>query len=262
MVTKKSPKRALITGATAGIGHAIALDLSRKGYELIVTGRRRDRLAKLKADCEKEGALSVWTSCFDVSSLKDCLREFEENKKEWSKVTVLVNCAGLAKGVDRLQEGQFEDWDTMIDTNVKGLLYMTRLILPGMIEEGVGHVVNLGSVAGRWTYPKGAVYAATKFAVRALSEGLRMDLQGLPIRVTNIEPGMVETEFSVVRFGDADRAKAVYAGMTPLTAQDISETVVWCIERPIHVNIQELVIFPVDQASIQNVHRRDSKENS
>jgi NADP-dependent 3-hydroxy acid dehydrogenase YdfG len=182
---------------------------------------------------------------------------FRNHREELSQVDVLINSAGLAFGREPIQEGNPEEWDVVIDTNVKGLLYVTRAFLPQMIAKGGGHIVNMGSAAGHWAYPSGNIYSATKFAVRALTESLRMDLNGTGIRVSEVSPGMVETEFSDVRFkGDQQKAKSVYAGMTPLTATDVAETILWCVQRPAHVNIQEVVIFPTDQASVGLVKRR------
>lgn len=248
-------KWSFISGATAGIGQATALALAEQGFNLVLNGRRQDRLESVSQEIQKKYKVEVKLACFDVSDSKAVDQYFAENSKLADQIEILVNCAGLAKGIERVQESKVSDWDEMIDTNVKGLLYLTRKVLPSMIKNKRGHVVNLGSVAGRWTYPAGAVYAATKFAVRALSEGLRMDLAGTQVRVTNIEPGMVETEFSLVRLGSQEKADQVYKGMRPLTAQDIAETIVWTLNRPAHVNIQELVIFPTDQAAVGQVHR-------
>ncbi len=247
---------ALVTGASAGIGLATATKLAVLNYNLIITGRRAERLELLKAKLEKTHSIQVQLGVFDISDSQEVLSFFQKNPELTAKLDVLINNAGLARGIDPLQEGRLEDWDEMIDTNIKGLLSVTRQVLPAMIKKNSGHIVNLGSVAGRWTYPNGAVYSATKFAVRALSEGLRMDLLGKNIRVTNIEPGMVETEFSQVRLRDEQKAKAVYQGMKPLSAEDIAETIIWALERPAHVNIQELVIYPTAQASVQMVHRQ------
>jgi 3-hydroxy acid dehydrogenase / malonic semialdehyde reductase len=244
---------AFITGATSGIGLETARQLAPHAKTLILNGRRRERLEKLKD--ELSAKCQVHIACFDVSDRKQVDDWFAHNQNILSSVDVLLNNAGLAKGTDPLHKGRIEDWDEMIDTNIRGLLYVTRQILPAMVTQKRGHVVNIGSVAGRWSYPGGAVYCATKFSVRAISECLRMDLLGTGIRVTNIEPGMVETEFSEVRFQDKEKAKQVYKNMQPLTAKDIAETVVWSLQRPSHVNIQELVIFPTDQASIRDVHR-------
>lgn len=256
-------KWAFISGATAGIGHATALVLAAEGYNLIINGRRSDRLDQLATQLKSKHKIEVLTALFDVSNFSAVESFFKQNSKVTEQVQVLVNCAGLAKGVDKLQTSQISDWDQMIDTNVKGLLYLTRQVLPSMIKNNQGHIVNIGSVAGRWTYPNGAVYAATKFAVRALSEGLRMDLLGTSIRVTNIEPGMVETEFSLVRLGSQEKSNLVYQGMKPLTAEDIAECILWSLNRPKHVNIQELVIFPTDQAAVGQVFRRalDEKDS-
>jgi 3-hydroxy acid dehydrogenase/malonic semialdehyde reductase len=248
-------KLALITGATAGIGKATATALAKAGWDVIITGRREKNLQELKAAIESAAGVAVHPFCYDISKRSECEKTVNDHAELFRKVDVLVNNAGLAQGADFLHEGKFDDWDTMIDTNIKGLLYMTRLIVPHMVANGRGHVVNLGSVAGRWVYPKGNVYNATKFAVRALSEGLRMDLMGTPIRVTNIAPGMVETEFSLVRLGDPQAAKKVYEGMRPLTAEDIAEAIVWSVQRPPHVNVQEMILFPTAQASVYHVHR-------
>ncbi len=253
-----SYKRALITGASSGIGEATAEALAAKGISLILLARRDARLTEVKRKIEKRFSVEVFTASVDVQS-RDQIESFvAKNRTLLESVDVLVNNAGLAKGTEKMQEADPADWDAMIDTNVKGLLFMTRALLPQMIKNNQGHIINLGSVAGRWVYPGGGIYCASKFAVRAISEGLRMDLMGTQLRVTNIEPGMVETEFSQVRFaGNTERAKAVYKGMQALTAADIAETIGWCLDRPKHVNIQELVIFPTDQAAIQQIHRRD-----
>lgn len=244
----------IITGATSGIGLATAELLATKSYPLILMGRRQDRLQELE---KKLGTKSpVKTFALDLRDRTQIKKFISEQKSLLQKTEVLINNAGLARGVDSFQESSLDDIDEMIETNVTGLLHMTRGILPAMVENKKGHIVNMGSVAGRIVYPKGAVYCATKFAVRALSDGLRMDLLGTPIRVTNIEPGMVDTEFSEVRLRSKSKADQVYAGMTPLMAKDIAETILWCLERPAHVNIQELVIYPTDQASVGQVHRR------
>lgn len=249
-------KVALVTGATSGIGEATAFKLAVNGYSLIITGRRADRLDNVKAKIEKASGRSCLALEFDVSDRQEVEAVFKKYSAQLSQVEYLINNAGLAKGVDPMPKAQLDDWDAMIDTNIKGLLYMTRLILPSMITKNKGDIVNIGSVAGRWVYPGGGVYCATKFAVRALTEGLRMDLLGTNIRVTNIEPGRVETEFSLVRMGDERAAKKVYEGMNPLVAEDIAESIVWCLGRPAHVNIQEMVIVPTDQASITMFNKK------
>ena len=247
---------AFITGASAGIGEATALELAKKGYSLCLVARRQDRLENLKQrirtqfpDCK------VILGAFDITEPDQVAKFVTENASHFKDLSVLLNNAGLAKGSDKVQDGQIADWESMIDTNIKGLLYLTRALLPHFIANGKGHIVNMGSVAGRWVYSGGAVYCASKFAVRAISEGLRLDLLGKNIRVSNIEPGMVNTEFSLVRFDSQEKADQVYAGMKPLTAADIAETISWVVERPAHVNIQELVIYPTDQASVRDVWR-------
>lgn len=244
---------ALITGATSGIGEATAAALAAMKMNLIVTGRRKDRLTNLAQSLGERFKVDVAAEAFDVCVKKQV--DAVAAKHSDKKISVLVNNAGLAKGVEKMFDARTEDWDLMIDTNIKGLLYMTRAFLPGMMKRGAGHIVNVGSVAGRWTYPGGAVYCASKFAVRALSEGLRMDLLGTPLRVTNIEPALTETEFSEVRLGDKERAKSVYKGFKPLSAADVAESISWAVSRPPHVNVQELVLFPTAQASITMVHR-------
>lgn len=246
---------AIITGASAGVGKATALALAKSGWNTYLLARREDRLKILAEEIRalgREAKIAV-VDVRDPAQIDDFIQSEGSNL---SRVEVLVNNAGLAKGTEKMQDAKIADWDEMIDTNVKGLLAMTRGVLPFFVAAKKGHVINLGSVAGRWTYPGGSVYCATKFAVRAISEGLRMDVHGTGVRVTNIEPGMVETEFSMVRFGDAKKAEQVYAGMTPLTADDIAETIVWCAQRPARVNVQELVIYPTDQAAVGMVHRR------
>jgi len=244
---------AVVTGASSGIGEATAEALAALKFNVIITGRRLDRLSVLAQKWKEKYRVEVLAEKFDVCAKK----QVDAFAKKYSerKISVLVNNAGLARGVEKMFEAKTEDWDVMIDTNIKGLLYMTRAFLPGMMERAEGHIVNVGSVAGRWTYPGGAVYCASKFAVRALSEGLRMDLLGTPLRVTNIEPGLVETEFSEVRLGDKERAKSVYKGLKPLSAADVAECIAWSVSRPAHVNVQELVLFPTAQAAIHMVHR-------
>lgn len=250
-------KWALITGASSGIGWATALALAEQGFSIFATGRRYDKLEELKRNILAQfPKITVKIAAFDVSDRFEVSEFLKAYRDELSLIDVLVNNAGLAKGTDKMQEASLDDWEVMIDTNVKGLLFMTRGLLDYMVQKNFGHIINLGSVAGRWTYPGGGVYCATKFAVRALSEGLRMDLLGTNIRVTNIEPGMVNTEFSFIRFGDQEKADKVYEGMTPLSAADIAETIAWCVARPAHINIQELVIYPTEQAHIGQVARK------
>lgn len=243
---------AFITGASSGIGEATAVALAGAGYDLVLAARRRSRLETLAEDLRRGGRR---VDVVELDVRDRAAVEALSAQPFFDHVTVLVNNAGLAKGMERVQEGKLDDFDAMIDTNVKGLLYVTRALTPGLIARK-GQIVNLGSVAGRWVYPGGAVYCASKFAVRAITEGLRLDLLGTGVRVTNIAPGMVETEFSEVRLGDEERAKAVYRGVQALSAADVAETIAWCLTRPAHVNVQELVLYPTDQASPGHVHRQ------
>lgn len=248
-------KLALITGATSGIGLCTAKKLAQEKFHLILTGRRMEKLEALKNELQSITQVNIFS--FDISKESEVLAFYQTHKTLLEKVTAIINNAGLALGTEKFQSANLKDMDTMFDTNIKGLVHITRHILPHMIKNNFGDIVNLGSVAGRWTYSGGAAYCATKFAVRAISESLRMDLLGTKIRVTNIEPGMVETEFSEVRFaGDKQKASKVYEGMTPLSPQDIADTIAWVLNRPEHINIQELVIFPTDQAAVGQVHRR------
>jgi NADP-dependent 3-hydroxy acid dehydrogenase YdfG len=249
--------RVLITGATAGIGAATAEAFCKAGAkEVIVTGRRDDRLREMARNWSDVYDIDVAAMVFDVTDRQQ-VEEIARDNPHLFDVDILVNNAGLARGTEPMQDADPADWEEMIATNVLGLLTMTRQVVPKMLAKGSGHVVNLGSVAGRWTYPGGGVYCASKAAVRVLTEGLRMDLQGSGIRVTNIEPGLVETEFSIVRYkGDEVRAKKVYADTRALKAEDVADTILWCCGRPAHVNVQELVLYPTDQAHVGMVHRR------
>ncbi|MCC2678048.1 MAG: oxidoreductase [Pseudobdellovibrio sp.] len=256
---KKPQKKAinnwvLITGASSGIGEATAKALAAKGYSLVLTARRVERLKKLSATCFNLGAPHVHTAKCDVKNKTDIKKVLSDLKKQKISVKIVINNAGLAKGIGSFQESDSADNDEMIDTNVKGLLNITRELLPEVIKNR-GHIVNLGSVAGRLVYEGGTVYCATKFAVRAISDALRLDLKGTGVRVTNIEPGMVNTEFSLVRLGNQQKADAVYSDMMPLSANDIAESILWCVGQPAHVNISELVIYPTDQASVGHVVR-------
>lgn len=248
-------KTALITGASSGIGEATALLLGESGYNLVLVARREERLKQL-AEKLKSFEVEVSILICDVQNKSEVISLAEKNKNLLEKVTVLVNNAGLAKGLDPMQTANLDDWDAMIDTNIKGLLYWTRMLLPHLIKQPSAHIINIGSVAGRWTYTGGGVYCATKFAVRSLTEGLRMDLKGSSVRVTNIEPGAVETEFSSVRLNDADKAKEFYAGFNALTGKDIAECILWSLHRPQRVNIQEMVVFPTDQPAVGIIHKK------
>jgi len=246
---------ALITGATSGIGRATALLLAEKGMNLIITGRREDRLLSLKKELGMKN-VRVLTLCFDVrdeASVKEKLGKLPE---AWRKIDVLLNNAGLAAGLGAVQNGDMDDWDRMIDTNVKGLLYVTRTIAPGMVERNAGHIINIGSIAGKEVYPNGNVYCATKHAVDALTKGMRIDLLPHNIKVTQICPGAVETEFSLIRFhGDKERADKVYEGYENLVAEDIADCIWFVISRPPHVNINDMVVMPTAQASATIFHK-------
>lgn len=244
----------LITGASSGIGEACARELAPTGEGLLLLARRKDKLEALAQELGKYGPVEV--ASVDVSKRSSVEKFASEKAALLSRVRVLVNNAGLARGIDPIQDGSLDAWDEVIDTNLKGFLYVTHALLPHLRKQTHPHIVNLGSVAADHTYPKGNIYCASKAAVKALSQSLRVDLLGSGIRVSEIRPGMVETEFSVVRLGDTEKARAVYAGMTPLTAKDIAETVAWCLNRPRHVNIQEIVIYPTDQASPTQVFRQ------
>ncbi|MBT4790190.1 MAG: SDR family NAD(P)-dependent oxidoreductase [Halobacteriovoraceae bacterium] len=244
----------MITGATSGIGLATAHSLAKYGCNLIITGRREKRLNQIKINLEQTG-VEVVSLCFDIQDKTQIEKTLSQNKSVLKQVSVLINNAGMAKGVDPIDKAELEDWEQMIDTNIKGLLYMTHYMLPHLKQHGSADIINIGSVSGRWTYPGGAVYCGTKHAVRAISEGMRQDLCGSNIKVCCIEPGLVETEFSVVRLEDEQKANAVYAGARVLQANDIADTIVWTLQRPAHVNIQEMVIFPIDQGGIAQVNR-------
>jgi NADP-dependent 3-hydroxy acid dehydrogenase YdfG len=248
-------KTVLITGATAGIGKATAELFAEYRCDLVLTGRRTDRLNEFSDDLTNRFGINIVTEFFDIRDKTKC-KEFVDSLSV--EIDVLINNAGLARGVDPVQTGNFEDWETMIDTNVKGLLYMTRLITPQMLERNSGHVINIGSTAGHEAYPGGVVYCATKHAVKAITESTKKDLHGSKVRVSMVSPGLVETEFSNVRFsGDQDKADSVYKGMDPLTAVDIAEIIVFMANRPDHVNIMDSIVMPVYQSSAQMVHRNE-----
>lgn len=249
-------KIAFITGASSGIGEACARRFAAGGYDLILTARRADRLEALRARLEAEGT-RVKCLVFDVRDAEAATRAVESLEPEWQKIDVLINNAGLALGLDREYEGDPEDWNTMIDTNIKGLLTMTRLIVPGMVARDEGHVINVGSVAGDAAYAKGNVYCATKAAVKAITDGLRIDVAESAVRVTNLKPGLVETEFSQVRFhGDTAKAETVYQGIKPLTGDDIADVAYYAASAPKHVQIAEVLILATHQASGSVVARK------
>lgn len=242
-------KIALITGATSGIGEACARKFAEGGYDVIITGRNSEKLASLTAELESEGT-KVKTLEFDVRDVAAAKAAMDSLGEEWSKIDVLINNAGLALGLEKEYEGDIDEWSTMIDTNIKGLLTMTRLVVPGMIERNEGHVINIGSVAGDAAYANGNVYCATKAAVKALTDGLRIDVAESAVRVTNLKPGLVETNFSNIRFrGDNERADKLYKGITPLTGTDIADVAFYAASAPKHVQIAEVLILATHQAS-------------
>ncbi|MBV8886881.1 MAG: SDR family oxidoreductase [Chroococcidiopsidaceae cyanobacterium CP_BM_RX_35] len=246
----------LITGASSGIGASCATLFADAGAKLILAARRKERLEQLADELRQKYRCEIYLVQLDVSSHSSVAAALSF-PPSWSDIDVLINNAGLSRGLDKLYEGDIQNWEEMIDTNIKGLLYVTRVIVPGMVSRGKGHVVNIGSVAGHQTYPGGNVYCATKAAVRAISEGLKQDLLGTPVRVSSVDPGLVETEFSVVRFhGDAERADNTYQGMTPLTPDNIADIILFCVTRPVHVNINDVLVMPTDQAGPTLVHRR------
>lgn len=244
----------LITGATSGIGEATARLLASKNFKLILCGRRVDRLQSLKAELQKH--TEVTTLAFDVRDNDAVVKAIESLSADWKKIDVLINNAGNAHGLDPIQTGSIEDWDAMMDINVKGLLYVSRAIIPGMTERKAGHIINIGSIAGKEVYPQGNVYCASKFAVDALTRGIRLDLNAFGIKVTGIHPGLVETEFSVVRFkGDAERASNVYKGLDPLRGEDLADVILYVLSAPPHVVLADITVFPTAQASATVVKR-------
>ncbi len=248
---------ALITGATAGIGKATAEVFAKNGYNLIITGRRKERLDELSNYLKSTYKIDTLNLNFDVRKLSEVESAIKSIPDNWKKINVLVNNAGLAVGLGPIQEGIIDDWERMIDTNIKGLLYITRTLAPIMIENGFGHIINIGSIAGKEVYSNGNVYCATKHAVDALNKAMRIDMLPHGIKVTGIHPGMVETEFSIVRYkGDEEKAKNVYKGLQPLTAEDIADTIYWAASRPAHVNISDLIITPTVQANATNTIRK------
>lgn len=252
-------KTILITGASAGIGAATARAFAREGSRLILAARRMDRLHALAEEVKHAHDTESISLRLDLRQHRSVAVELEKLPENWRAIDVLVNNGGLSRGLDKLHEGNPDDWDEMIDVNVRGLLAVSRTVIPWMVARNCGHIINLGSIAGREVYPNGNVYCATKFAVHALSKGMMLDLFGTPIRVTSIEPGMVETEFSMVRFhGDRERAAKVYKGTTPLTGDDVAEAIVWAASRPAHVNIAEMLILPTVQRSTMLLHRETS----
>jgi serine 3-dehydrogenase len=246
----------LITGASSGIGRSCAYKFAEAGAKLILVARRKERLEKLANELKKQFKTDSLIDTLDVRNRPAVIKFAQKLPVKWQHIDVLINNAGLSRGLQKLYEGKYEDWEEMIDTNVKGLLYVSRSIIPGMVERRKGTIINIGSIAGHEVYPGGNVYCATKHAVDALTKGMRLDLVDTPIRVCTIDPGLVETEFSEVRFhGDKERAKKTYQNMTPLKPEDIADAVFYAATRPSHVQIAELIIMPTSQASTTLVHR-------
>jgi len=253
-----SQKTICITGATAGIGRAAAEILAKEGHRLIITGRRAEVLESFAAELRVAHNIECLPLAFDIRVRDEVEKQIRLLSPEWQSIDILINNAGLAAGLDTIQEADVDDWDQMIDTNIKGLLYITRSISPGMTERGSGHIINIGSIAGKEVYSKGSVYCATKHAVDALTRGMRQDLLAHGIKVSAIHPGAVDTEFSLVRFkGDEERANSVYDGFDPLLAKDVAETIAFVISRPAHVNIDDLLIMPSAQASATQIRRNN-----
>lgn len=248
-------KTVFITGASSGIGAACAKQFAKHGANLILTARRVDRLENLAKELRDKYQVRIITIQLDVRDKEQVLDKIKTLASEWQNIDILVNNAGLALSTDKMQDAKLENWDTMIDTNIRGLLYVTHSILPMMIARNQGHIINIGSVAGHEYYPAGNIYSATKHAVKAISKSLKIDLLGTPIRVTEVSPGAVETEFSEIRWQDKERAKNFYKDFQPLTGDDIADTVLYCATRPAHVNIAEMIVLPVAQASANHLHR-------
>lgn len=259
-MTSLQDKTVFITGASSGIGRACAHAFAAQGARLLLCARRIDKLTELSGElAQLRQDPDVYAFRLDVRDAQAVTETLSGLPAAWAAPDILINNAGLSRGLTRFQDDDPENWEEMIDTNVKGLLYITRAIVPGMIARGQGHVISLGSIAGHQTYPNGAVYCASKAAERVISDGLRLDLIGTPVRVTSVDPGMVETEFSEVRFrGDTARAAKVYENITPLTADDIADTIVWAATRPAHVNIHTILLTSIDQASATVLHRHSS----
>lgn len=247
---------ALVTGATSGIGKCTAEEFAKHNYNLIITGRRNDRLQEFKKELEEKYKVKVYTACFDIRKLSEVENAISNLPGEFKAIDVLVNNAGLAAGLAPIQDGNVDHWERMIDTNIKGLLFVTKCVSKLMIERKKGHIINVGSIAGKEAYANGNVYCGTKHAVDALNKGMRIDLLPHNIKVSAVNPGMVETEFSIVRFdGDESRAKKVYEGFEPLRPEDIAETIFWISNRPAHVNINDVIIMPAAQANSTTVKR-------
>ena len=250
-------KTVFITGSSSGIGEACATHFAKEGARLLLCARRVEKVQSLAKRLQKEYNINTHVIELDVRDQKAIQQIYNALPEEWKNLDILVNNAGLAAGLDHFQEGDVDDWERMIDTNVKGLMYVTKAFVPQMIEKKEGHIINIGSIAGRQVYPKGIVYCASKHAVRALTQGLRQDFHGFNIRVSSVDPGAVETEFSQVRFkGDEERAASVYEGYEPLQADDIADAVIYCATRPPHVNISEVLIMPTAQAAASMTYKQ------
>jgi NADP-dependent 3-hydroxy acid dehydrogenase YdfG len=245
-----------ITGASSGIGRACAEQFATLGADLVITARREDRLKMAAKEITSRYGVKCLAIPLDVQKNEEVEAVFQKLEKDGLEIDILINNAGLALALDKLQDGKTSNWDIMIDTNIKGVLYLSRAALPGMIKRNRGHIINIGSIAGHGYYPAGNVYCATKHAVRAISHSLRLDLLGTSLRVTEIAPGAVETEFSEVRWNDKERAKKTYEGFSPLVADDIADAVIYCATRPPHVNVSEMVIYPQAQASLTDIYRK------
>jgi 3-hydroxy acid dehydrogenase / malonic semialdehyde reductase len=249
-------KIVIITGTTSGFGLAISRLFAEHGANLIIAARREERLKELESELKKKYNTEVHSLKLDVRDNDAVKKAIETLPDNWKKIDILINNAGLSRGLDKLYEGSIQDWEEMIDTNVKGLLYMSRAVLPGMVERKSGHVVNIGSIAGHEVYPKGNVYCASKHAVDAITKGMRIDLNGTDVKVTTIDPGLAETEFSIVRFrGDSEKAKAVYTGIEALTPEDIADAALYAVTRRKNFVIAEMILLPINQASAAVVHR-------
>ncbi len=251
-------KIVFITGASAGIGKATATAFAKEGADVIITARRTDRLNRLAEELTEKYGVKILPIKLDVTDKKNVAETIKNLPEDWGKIDILVNNAGLGRGLNKLYEDNIDGWEEMIDTNIKGLLYVTRNIVPQMVERKSGHVINIGSIAGHEAYGGGSVYCATKHAVTAITRSLRIDLLGTGVRVSTVDPGMVETEFSIVRFyGDTEKAKNVYKGLQPLTGEDIADAVIFCATRPPHANVNEMIIMPSAQANAYFAHREE-----
>ena len=256
-MTDLKDKKVLITGASSGIGKACAIEFAKSGANLLLVARRMDRIIKLSTDLAGQYKIKTKSIQLDVRNYDDVKNIYNKLENYWKNVDIILNNAGLARGLSKIYEGDTEHWEEMIDTNVKGLLYITRTFLPQMVEKMKGHIINIGSTAGHETYAFGNVYSATKFAVKALSQSIRLDVLDKGIKVTSVDPGMVITEFSKVRFsGDDARANKVYDGIEPLSAKDVADVIIFAVTRPKNVNINQIIVTPIQQASSTQVYRK------